>query len=123
MQKALRSRRSGHGNSGERGFALLVFFLAAGIMISLYLEIPRVAFESQRNREEMLIERGEQYSRAIEVFFRKNKRYPSKLEDLENFNNLRFLRKRYKDPLTGKDEWRMVHMGPSGQLADSLVEK
>src|SRR5450432_4908545 len=101
MQKALRSRRSGHGNSGERGFALLVVFLiAAGIMISLYLEIPRVAFESQRNREEMLIERGEQYSRAIEVFFRKNKRYPSKLEDLENFNNLRFLRKRYKDPLT-----------------------
>ena len=92
-------------------------------MISLYIEIPRVAFESQRNREEMLIERGEQYSRAIEVFYRKNKRYPSKLEDLENFNNLRFLRKRYKDPLTGKDEWRMIHMGPAGQLADSLVEK
>ena len=108
----------------ERGFALLVVFLiAAGIMISLYLELPRVAFESQRNREEMLIERGEQYSRSIEVFYRKNKRYPGKIEDLENFNNLRFLRKRYKDPLTGKDEWRMIHMGPAGQLADSLVEK
>ena len=108
----------------ERGFALLVVFLiAAGIMISLYLEIPRVAFESQRNREEMLLERGEQYSRAIEVFYRKNKRYPGKMEDLENTNNLRFLRKRYKDPLTGKDEWRIIHMGPAGQLADSLVEK
>ena len=64
-------------NIQERGFALLVVFLiAAGIMISLYLELPRVAFESQRNREEMLVERGEQYSRAVEVFFRKNKRYP-----------------------------------------------
>ena len=108
----------------ERGFALLVvFLLAAGIMISLYLEMPRVAFESQRNREEMLVERGEQYSRAIEVYYRKNKRYPAKLEDLENTNNLRFLRRRYKDPLTGKDEWRIVHMGAGGQLADSLVEK
>ena len=110
--------------NGERGFALLVVFLvAAGIMISLYLEIPRVGFESQRNREEMLIERGEQYSRAIEMFYRKNKRYPQKIEDLENTNNLRFLRRRYIDPLTGKDEWRMIHMGPAGQLADSLVEK
>lgn len=124
MRSKFQSRPSGSGPQGERGFALLVVFLiAAGIMISLYIEIPRVAFESQRNREEMLIERGEQYSRAIEVFYRKNKRYPSKLEDLENFNNLRFLRKRYKDPLTGKDEWRMIHMGPAGQLADSLVEK
>ena len=109
---------------GERGFALLVVFLiSAGIMISLYLELPRVAFESQRNREEMLVERGEQYSRAIEVYFRKNKRYPGKLEDLENTNNIRFLRRRYKDPLTGKDEWRIIHMGAAGQLADSLVEK
>ena len=111
-------------SEGERGFALLVIFLvAAGIMISLYLEMPRVAFESQRNREEMLMERGEQYARAVEVFYRKNKRYPGKLEDLENTNNLRFLRRRYRDPLTGKDEWRIIHMGPAGQLADSLVEK
>ena len=101
----------------------MVFLLSAGILISLYLEMPRVAFESQRNREEMLLERGEQYSRAIEVFYRKNKRYPGKMEDLENTNNLRFLRRRYKDPLTGKDEWRVVHMGAAGQLADSLVEK
>ncbi len=123
MRNESKSRRANR-KAGERGFALLVVFLiAAGIMISLYIEIPRVAFESQRNREEMLIERGEQYSRAIEVFYRKNKRYPSKLEDLENFNNLRFLRKRYKDPLTGKDEWRIIHMGPAGQLADSLIEK
>jgi type II secretory pathway pseudopilin PulG len=108
---------------GERGFALLVVFLmAAMVAITLYLEIPRVAFESQRNREEMLVERGEQYKRAIELYYRKTKRYPQKIEDLENTNNFRFLRRRYMDPLTGKDEWRMVHMGPAG-LTDSLVEK
>lgn len=96
--------------------------MAAMVAITLYLEIPRVAFESQRNREEMLVERGEQYKRAVELYYRKTKTYPQKIEDLENTNNFRFLRKRYKDPLTGKDEWRIVHMGPAG-LTDSLVEK
>jgi hypothetical protein len=109
---------------GERGFALLVVFLvAAGILISLYMEIPRVAFESQRNLEQTLIDRGEQYSRGIEVFYRKNKRYPQKIEELESFNNMRFLRRRYLDPMTGKDEWRMIHMGPGGQLSDSLIPR
>ena len=107
----------------QGGFALLVVFLmAAMVAITLYLEIPRVAFESQRNREEMLVERGEQYKRAVELYYRKTKTYPQKIEDLENTNNFRFLRKRYKDPLTGKDEWRIIHMGPAG-LTDSLVEK
>ena len=107
----------------EQGFALLiVFLLSASIAISLYLELPRVAFESERNREEMLIERGEEYARAVELFYRKNRRYPAKIEDLESFNERRYLRKRYKDPLTGKDEWRIIHMGAGG-LSDSLVEK
>jgi hypothetical protein len=108
---------------GERGFALLVIFLmAAAVSIALYIEMPRVAFESQRNREELLVQRGEQYKRGIELYYRKMKTYPQKMEDLENTNNFRFLRKRYKDPLTGKDEWRIIHMGPAG-LTDSLVEK
>lgn len=108
---------------GERGFAMLVIFLmAASVAIALYVELPRVAFESQRNREELLVSRGEAYKRGVELYYRKLKTYPQKIEDLENTNNFRFLRKRYKDPLTGKDEWRLVHMGPAG-LTDSLVEK
>jgi hypothetical protein len=109
---------------GERGFALLfIFVLAAGIAIGLLMQLPRVAFETQRNREEMLIERGEQYQRAIGLYLKTVKRYPAKIEDLENTNNVRFLRRRYIDPMTGKDEWRLVHVGPSGQLTDSLVQK
>lgn len=87
------------------------------------MELPRVGFETQRDREQILIDRGEQYQRAIWLYYRKFSRYPQKMDDLEETNNLRFLRKRYKDPLTGKDEWRVVHMGPTGTLADSLVEK
>ncbi len=108
----------------EQGFALLLVFAMASILaISLFYALPRVAFESERDREQLLIDRGEQYTRAIQLFVRKNKRFPAKLEDLENTNGIRFLRRRYVDPMTGKDEWRLIHAGPGGTLIDSLVEK
>jgi len=109
--------------SGERGFALLVvMLLAAAIAFALYTQVPRFAFESAREREQLLMDRGNQYKRAIQVFYAVNKRYPAKLEDLENTNDKRFLRRRYKDPMTGKDQWRMIHTNGS-TLTDSLVQK
>ena len=108
----------------ESGFALLmVFVMAAVIAIGLYYEMPRVAFESQRAREQILVDRGLQYRRAIQLFYRKFGRYPASMDDLETTNNIRFLRRKYKDPLTGKDDWRIIHMGPGGILTDSLVQK
>jgi hypothetical protein len=56
-----------------------------------------------------LIHRGAEYSRAIRRFTKKMGRYPVRLEDLENTNGLRFLRKRYKDPITGKD-FKLLHL-------------
>jgi hypothetical protein len=109
--------------SGERGFALLiVFLLAAAIALMLYQQMPRVAFESERDKEELLIDRGEQYKRAIYLYLQTNKRYPARIEDLENTNDKRFLRKRYIDPFTGKNEWRLVHTNGMF-LTDSLVQK
>ena len=108
----------------EHGYALLfVFALSAAMAMMLYLELPRLALEMQRNREELLIERGEQYVRAIKVFTKKNKKWPQTVEELESFNGVRFLRRRYVDPLTGKDEWRLIHADASGRLTDSLVQK
>lgn len=110
----------------RRGFALLmVFVMAATICIALYMAAPKVAFEAQRAKEDMLIQRGEQYKRAIQLFVRKSggARYPATLDDLENTNGIRFLRRRYKDPMTGKDEWRLIHVGPGGVLTDSKVNK
>jgi hypothetical protein len=109
--------------NNESGFAmLLVFLLAALIAISLYNEIPRVAFEAQRQKEQTLVDRGEQFKRAIQVFYLNNKRWPSKIEELENYQTRRFLRRRYKDPMTGKDEWRLIHI-QNGVLTDSVTTK
>jgi len=48
---------------------------------------------------------------------------PATIEDLEQTNQIRFLRKRYNDPMTGKSEWRIVHVGPGGVFTDSLTHK
>jgi hypothetical protein len=117
-------RRGGKAKTGEEGFVLLLIFaMAAAVALMLYIELPRVSFEAQRSREQLLIERGEQYKRAIQLYFRKFKTYPASIEQLENTNNVRFLRRRYADPLTGKNEWRLIHIGPGGVFTDSLTHK
>jgi hypothetical protein len=98
--------------------------MAAVAAIMLYMEVPRIAFETQRQKEQMLIERGQQYKRAIQLFLRasNNQRWPASLDELDSFNGKRFLRRRYKDPMTGKDQWRLVHI-QNGVLTDSVNNK
>jgi hypothetical protein len=107
--------------SRESGYALLfVFVLAATVAVSLYYELPRIMFERTREREQLLIDRGEQYSLAIRRFYVKFGRWPTSMDELENTNNIRFLRRQYKDPMTGKADWRIIHEA-AGVLTDSLV--
>jgi hypothetical protein len=106
----------------ESGFALLfIYAMAATVAITLLMELPRVAFEAQRDKEQLLIDRGEQYSRAVNLYVRKFNKYPADFDALQNTQNLRFLRHKYLDPMTGKDDWRIIHVGPGGVFTDSLV--
>src|SRR5678815_4864874 len=94
----------------EGGYALLLVFLMAAIVaLMLYQQLPRVAFENEREKEQLLIDRGEQYTRAIQLYYMANNRqWPTSIDDLEK-REKRFLRRRYVDPYTGKDEWRIIH--------------
>jgi hypothetical protein len=108
----------------ERGSAILIVFLfAAFVAIMLYEEMPVMAFEAQRAKEQLLIDRGNEYKQAVKVYWTHFQgRFPPNIDALENTNNIRFLRHRYKDPLTGKDDWRLLHMAPGGLgLIDSKV--
>jgi type II secretory pathway pseudopilin PulG len=88
-----RSSKIARPRRGEGGFALLVIFLiAATVAFTMYQELPRAAFESARDKEQLLMDRGNQYKRAIQVYYAVNKRYPAELKDLENTNDKRFLR-------------------------------
>jgi len=90
---------------------LLTLLLTVALMaIFVGAILPQITFEIKRDREEEMIHRGVQYSRAIRLYYKKFGRYPTRIEDLESANNLRFLRKRYKDPITGQD-FKLLHFG------------
>jgi type II secretory pathway pseudopilin PulG len=95
----------------ERGYILITLILfVALVAVAALVMAPLFTFQAKRDREEELIHRGVQYSRAMKHFVKKFGRYPTRIEELENTNNIRFLRRRYKDPITGKD-FKILHMG------------
>ncbi len=107
-----RSRKDPVAGSGEQGYVLLMMLLFLTLMmIALTASIPAAKTAIKRDHEEELIHRGNQYARAIGRFYKKFGRYPLTIEQLENTNDMRFLRKRYKDPITGKDDWKLIHFG------------
>jgi type II secretory pathway pseudopilin PulG len=98
--------------AGEQGYILLaVLFLVVIMLIALSLAAPKMAADIERDREMETIHRGKQYVRAIKLYYKKFGAYPPNLDALEKTNQIRFLRKRYKDPITGKDEWHLIHFG------------
>ena len=110
-----RARPSPHRIRGrEEGYILLYLLLMVALMgiFALMVMVP-IKFALQRDREQEMIHRGVQYSRAIRNYYKKFGRYPTRLEDLDNTNNLRYLRKHYKDPVTGKD-FKLLHYGDPG---------
>jgi type II secretory pathway pseudopilin PulG len=117
-----RRRRTRRGrNSAERGYVLLsLLLLVAMMIIAAGAVVQTIAFEIKRDREEEMVHRGVQYARAIRSYYKKFGRYPTKLEDLESANNLRFLRKRYKDPITGKD-FKLLHYGEAKLTLSNLL--
>ena len=116
-------RNSGLGTSARsRGYALLVVMMMAVILlISLSAALPSVYTAGQREREEELIFRGNQYARAIATFHRQFNRYPVSIEELLRTNGIRFLRRAYPDPMSRTGKWRFIHANAAGGVLDSAA--
>ena len=96
----------------EDGYILIwVIFLLAIFTIALSVAVPRMAKEIQLDRERETMERGKQYSRAIQLYYRKFHAYPPNADALVKTSEVRFLRKKYIDPVTGKDDWKPILFG------------
>jgi type II secretory pathway pseudopilin PulG len=103
------NRKTRH--TGEEGFVLLsVLILIAVISILLGVAATKIARDIQRDRELECMHRGQQYARAIRLFYRQTGDYPTNLDQLDNTNGIRYLRKRYLDPIT-RSGWKMVYQG------------
>lgn len=101
--------RKNYGRKNEEGYillALLLFF--ALLIIATAIIVPTITFDIRRDKEAEMIHRGVQYARAIRAFTRATSRYPLRLEELQSTNGQRFIRKLYKDPITGQD-FRLLH--------------
>ena len=102
----MRERRS------EEGFTLVGLVVAIFlILLVLAVAAPKVAKDLKRDREVEAVHRGNQYVRAVQLYYRKFGHYPGSIEQLEKTNNIRFLRQKYVDPMTGKADWRLIHLG------------
>ncbi len=88
-----------------------IIFMLAILILSMAVAIPRVRDDIRRDREVETMQRGKQYIRAVQLYYRKFDAYPPNIDALVKTNNMRFLRKKYVDPTTGKDEWKPVLFG------------
>ena len=94
--------------------ALLVAMGVIAVVLSTTL--PVFSTMARREREAELVFRGQQYARAVSLFQRK---YANALPpSLDVLLNERFLRRQYKDPITG-DDFQLVGPG-SPELAEAL---
>ena len=96
----------------EQGFMLVGLIVAIFfILLALSVAAPKVAQQLRREKEVEAVHRGNQYVRAIRLYYKKFGHYPGSIEQLEKTNNIRYLRQRYIDPMTGKDDWRLIKVG------------
>lgn len=105
---------------------MIILVMMAVVMLALLAVAPSLATQIKRDREEELIHRGRQYAMAIKRYYKKFGRYPTSLEELENSNRMRFLRRRFKDPMTESGEWRLIRFGevkttPTGLFGKPLT--
>jgi len=108
----------------ERGYGLLlVAFVATVLLIAAMTAAPRILTTRKRDAEKEMIWRGNQYVRGIKMYYRKNGKFPTSVDDLvkPQIGNVRFMRQAYKDPMNKEDgSWRLIYVGPSGQIIGSL---
>lgn len=129
MNPAGKGRRKRHPQDaspkrrGESGYTLLLaLFFAAVMIIAASAALPNLITQSRRQKEKLLIWRGEQYARAIGLYYRKTGHFPHDLRELEKgVAGVHFLRQAYKDPMNSQDgSWRLIYLGAGGQLIGSL---
>src|SRR5579859_6239198 len=112
MRCAMRKLTERGGRQGEDGYALIGLVVAIFlVLLVLSAAAPQVAKDLRRDREVEAVHRGNQYVRAVQLYYRKFGHYPGSIEQLEKTNNIRFLRQKYVDPITGKDDWRLIKVG------------
>lgn len=100
---------------------LLVIVLVMGVALAGAGEVWHMA--QRREKEQDLLHTGNQFRLALDAYYEntpgRERRYPATLEDLlkdpRHPSIQRYLRKIYRDPVTGGVEWGLLK-GPDGEI-------
>lgn len=105
------------------GFTYLGIILAVALLGAVLGATGTVwSHVAQRERERELLHIGNQYRRAIGLYYERTpgtvKRYPPSLKDLlldtRHLTTQQYLRRIYTDPMTGNDTWGIVRAPDGG---------
>ncbi|MEZ5290103.1 MAG: hypothetical protein R2745_03395 [Vicinamibacterales bacterium] len=96
-------RGQGAGVPGDRGFAMAALLVGLSVMaVLMSVALPVWSRQAQREREEEYLFRAFEYARGVMKF--QQKAGPGTLPpSLDVLVQQRFVRRKYKDPLTGED--------------------
>ena len=108
-----------HGtrSMGFTYIGVLAAVVIMGIVLGAAMEIWHTAMQREKERELLFV--GNQFRQAIGLYYRVGKTYPATLVELLKDPRQpairRYLRKVYRDPITGKAEWGLV-LGAHGEI-------
>jgi hypothetical protein len=119
------NERAGVGRrSSEAGYAyIMALALIMAVIIGSQVVLESLVTQGRRQREEETIWRGNQWARAIRLYYHKTGHYPQSIDDLENgLPDLHFLRESaIKDPMEPDDgSWRFIYVNSTGQIIGSV---
>jgi type II secretory pathway pseudopilin PulG len=102
--------------SGDQGYLMVALLVAMSVMaIMMSAALPAYHTLAQREKEAELVFRGEQIARAIGLYQRKVANAP--VPSIDFLVENRYLRKKYKDPITN-DDFEPLTSGAGGALGD-----
>jgi type II secretory pathway pseudopilin PulG len=117
------TRRS---NAGFTYLTLMLAIVVMGAVLGAAAEVWHTSVQREKERELLFV--GNQFRVAIGLYYVSHAKYPRNLEDLIKDplspSTRRYLRKIYRDPVGGTNEWAVVRMGDGGIVGvHSLSEK
>ncbi|HTX13843.1 MAG TPA: hypothetical protein VMD77_01025 [Candidatus Baltobacteraceae bacterium] len=127
-QKRSGDNRGADGSAGRRspeaGYA---YFMALAIIVTMIIGsqivMENLVTQGRREREAETVWCGNQWARAIRLYYHKTGHYPQSSDDLENgLPDLHFLRESaIKDPMERDDgSWRFIYVNSTGQIIGSV---
>jgi hypothetical protein len=116
------TQRTPRHRNPESGYA---FLFALGLILLMIagsvVVMQKGATIRRREMEQETIWRGNQYARAIRLYYHKTGHYPQTFDDLQKgMPDLHFLRQPYKNPTNPADgSWRFIYVNAAGQIIGS----